>query len=173
MALIPFASGLPLSLTTVVGGLAGNAGLVGFGSSASSALAVGNTIDLTGATGQVLNMAFSVPVNGTITSISGYFSSSVALPLIGTTLTVNAQLYQSSVPDNVFTPIPGAVVTLAPSLTGIVAIGGTSNGITSGLSIPVTAGSRLLMVYTASTTGLSVVTTLTGYASGGVSISAN
>ena len=38
------------------------------------------------------------------------------------------------------------------------------------LNIPVTSQNRLLMVYSASATGLSLVNTITGYASAGITI---
>jgi BclB C-terminal domain-containing protein len=144
--------------------------LVGFGNSAPTPSVIGASIDLTGGPGVELDEAFSIPRDGTITSISAYFSTTTALSLVGTTVTVTAQLYSSSTPDNTFTPIPGAMVTLAPALTGIVAIGTTSNGIATGLSIPVTAQTRLLMVYSISATGVGLINTVTGYMSGGVSI---
>ncbi len=62
-------------------------------------------------------------------------SITAALSLVGSTVTITAQLYSSTVPNNLFTPIPGAIVTLAPSLTGILSIGNISNGITTGLNI--------------------------------------
>ncbi|MBG9733607.1 exosporium glycoprotein BclB-related protein, partial [Paenibacillus alvei] len=170
-AIIPLASGVPVLLTTLAGGLAGTGGLIGFGNSAPTTSALGATIDLTGAAGLLLNMAFSMPRNGIITSISAYFSTTAALSLIGATATIQAQLWQSTTPNNIFTPIPGAIVTLAPSLSGVVAIGTISHGVTSGLAIPVTTETRLLMVFSVTTTGLALGTTVAGYASAGVAIS--
>lgn len=43
-AIIPFASGLPVSLTTIAGGLAGIPAFVGFGSSAQGLTLLGSTI---------------------------------------------------------------------------------------------------------------------------------
>ncbi|GAV13094.1 exosporium glycoprotein BclB-related protein [Paenibacillus sp. NAIST15-1] len=169
-AIIPFASGVPVLLTTLAGGLVGTGGLIGFGNSAPTVSALGATIDLTGAAGLLLNMAFSMPRNGIITSISAYFSTTIALSLIGATATIQAQLWESTTPNNTFTPIPGAIVTLAPSLSGIVAIGTISHGATTGLSIPVTTETRLLMVFSVTTTGLTLGTTVAGYASAGVAI---
>ncbi|MED3325336.1 exosporium glycoprotein BclB-related protein, partial [Bacillus thuringiensis] len=168
-AIIPFASGLPINLTTIAGGLAGTLGFIGFGSAAPGT-ALGAVIDLTGGPGISLDYAFSMPDDGVITSISAYFSTTEALSLVGTTVTITAQLYSSSIPDNTFAPIPGTVVTLAPPLTGILALGTTSNGITTGLSIPVTAETRLLLVFSATATGLGLINTVTGYASGGMRI---
>nr|WP_307495384.1 exosporium glycoprotein BclB-related protein [Clostridium sardiniense] len=167
---MPYASGLPVSLTTVVGGLVGTTSLVGFGNSATGVSIVGGVIDLTGAAGTLLNMAFSVPRTGTITSLAAYFSVTAALSLLGSTITITAQLYQSTTPNNSFTAVPGASVTLAPALTGAISIGAISNGITTGLSITVNPQTRLLLVFSATASGLSLVNTIAGYASGGLTI---
>ncbi|MDR6809007.1 BclB C-terminal domain-containing protein [Dyadobacter sp. BE34] len=165
-AIIPYASGTPAVMTTILGGLVGTTSVVGFGINTPGVSLVGGLIDATTLT----NMAFSVPRDGTITSIAGFFSNTVALALVGTTVTVQAQLYSAPAGSNSFAPVPGASVTLAPSLTAIVSIGSTSSGQTTGLNIPVTAGTRLLLVYSATATGLSLINTVTGYVSAGVGI---
>jgi BclB C-terminal domain-containing protein len=149
-----------------LGGVAGIQSLIGFGFNESAALVAG-TIDTTG----LNNVAFSMPRDGIITSLAAYFSVGAALALIGSTITITAQLYSSPTPNDVFTPIAGAVVNLAPPLTGIVAIGAVSSGITTGLSVPVTTGTRLLMVFSASVTaGIDIATVISGFNSAGVSI---
>lgn len=168
-SIIPFASGLPITLTTASGD-ADKVSSIGFGSSAGEISITGGIIDLTGGPGMLLNQAFSPPRDGTITSISAYFSSTAALALVGSTATITAQLYQSTTLDNSFTIIPGATVTLAPAMTGIISIGTTSSGITTGLNIPVTAQTRLLLVYSATASGVSLNNTISGYASAGLSI---
>jgi collagen type I alpha len=167
---IPYASGLPATMTTVAGGGSGTGALIGFGGSTSGVSIVGGTIDLTGGAGTDLNYAFSPSQNGTITSMSGFFSTSTSNSLVGTTVTVTVQLYQSTTPDNIFTAIPGASVNVAPGLTGITAIGTILNGITTGLSIPVTQQSRLLLVTTTTAAGVSLINSTSGYVSGGVTI---
>ena len=170
-AIIPFASGGPIAMSTVLNGLAGTAGLVGFGSSASNVTLLGGTIDLTGTVlGPIIDFAFSVPENGTITSISAFFSETVGLNIVGTTIKITAQLYSAPATSNIFTPVPGASVTLAPSLTGVVSLGDISSGINTPLAIPVTATTRLLMVYSATATGINLINTVVGYASAGIKI---
>ncbi|MGC5773952.1 exosporium glycoprotein BclB-related protein [Paenibacillus pabuli] len=170
-AIIPYASGLPVALTTVIGGLLNTSSLVGFGSSATGISVNGGIIDLTGAAGTLLNFAFSASRAGTITSLAAYFSTTTGLSLVGTTVTITAQLYHSTTPNNSFTVVPGAVVTLAPPLTGILSLGTILSGVTTGLSIPVAAGDRLLMVFSASVTaGIDVASTFAGYASGSLTI---
>jgi BclB C-terminal domain-containing protein len=116
------------------------------------------------------NMAFSVPRDGTITSIAAFFSTTAALALGLSTVTITAQLFQSTAPDNDFTEVPGALVTLSPSFSGTIAIGTVSSGITTSLSIPVTAETRLLLVFSPTVTGVDIATTILGYASAGLSI---
>jgi BclB C-terminal domain-containing protein len=170
-AIIPFSSGFPLTMTTVLGGVNNTAALTAFGNSASNVTITGGTIDLSGGPGTILNMSFSMPRSGTITDIAAYFSLTTALSLVGSTITITAQLYSSTTPDNTFTAIPGALVTLAPALTGILALGTITNGITTGLSIPITPQTRLLMVTTATVTaGIDVAATIDGYFSGGLNI---
>ncbi|MDE7286550.1 MAG: hypothetical protein K2N55_06890 [Lachnospiraceae bacterium] len=168
--MIPFASGLPISLTTIAGGLAGIPAFVGFGSSAQGLTLLGSTIDITNASGTLSNFAFQVPRAGIITSFSAFLSTTVALSLVGSTVTVNAQIYQSTTPNNVFTPIAGTLISLTPSLSGIISIGTLLNGTLTGLNIPVTAQTRLMLVFSATASGLSLLNTVAGYASAGLSI---
>jgi BclB C-terminal domain-containing protein len=74
-------------------------------------------------------------------------------------------LYSSTTPNNTFSPVPGAVVTLAPALTGTISLGSTSHSITTELSIPITQETRLLLVFSATATGLNLINTVTGYVS--------
>lgn len=169
-AIIPFSSGLPVTLTSIAGGLAGTRSLIGFGEF-GIAVTVGGAIDLTNAAGTLTNLAFSMPRDGTITAISAYFNTTISLALVGSTVTITAQLYSSTTPDNTFTIVPGAAVTLAPAITGIVAVGTIANGTTTGLSIPVTNQTRLLMVFSATASGISLLNTVAGNASAGLAIS--
>ena len=164
--IIPYASGAPIIMTTLAGGLAGTTSAVGFGNSVTGIQLVGGNIDAT----SITNFAFVSPRTGTITSISGMFSTTQAIALIGTSINITAQLYSAIAGSNTFFPVPGATVNLASPLTGIVSIGSTSYGNTTGLSIPVIAGSRYLMIYSATATGISLVNTVVGYASAGVNI---
>jgi len=166
-AIIPFASGMPITLTTIEGGLVGTSGLVGFGGSISGVNIVGGVIDLT----SLSDFAFSLPRAGTITALAAYFSTTAELDFVGTTVTITAQLYESlTPPDNNFTPVVGTIVTLSLPLTGFIPLGTASSGLITGLTIPVTAATRLLLVFSATATGVSLVNTITGYASGGLAI---
>ena len=111
-----------------------------------------------------------MPRDGVITSISVFFSTTIALALIGTTMTIHGQLYGSAIPSNTMIAITGTNVSLAPALTGLVSIGDVSIGSITGLSIPVTANSRIMLVMTATATGLNLVNSATGYVSAGITI---
>lgn len=167
-AIIPYASGAPAVMTTVLGGLLNTGTVLGFGSSATGVAAFGGLIDGTALT----NMAFTVPRAGTISSISGTFSTTVGLALVGSTVTVRGQLYQAFPGSNTFIAVPGATVDMSPPLSGIISIGTISSGTTNlAIPFPVGAGTRLLLVFSASvTSGLDLATVVTGYVSAGVGI---
>ena len=94
----------------------------------------------------------------------------MALSLVGSSVTINAQIYQSTTPNNVFSPIAGTLINLTPSLSGVLSIGTLLNGALTGLNIPVTAQTRLMLVFSATASGLTLINTVTGYASAGLSI---
>ena len=166
-AMFSSSSGEPATATTIIPGDSGTVAVLPLSGSTSESnvSVVGGTIDLTGiTTGQ------PVARDGTITSITGFSSITVAQALVGTTVTQTISVWQSTTPDNIYTPIPGAAVTLAPPLTGILAIGTISSGITTGLSIPVTAGTNLIVVYSTTAAGVSLINVTTADVSAGVSI---
>ncbi|HTN44907.1 MAG TPA: exosporium glycoprotein BclB-related protein [Flavipsychrobacter sp.] len=166
-AIIPYASGTPVTLTTIALGLVGTTATVGFGGSASGISIAGGLLDLS----TVLNNhAFTVPRAGTITSVYADFRATLGLNLIGSTVNVSAQLYSAPAGSNIFSPVSGTAVSLTPALTGIVSLGSLSEGSLTGLSIPVTAGTKLLLVYSATATGLSLINTVVGVTGGGVSV---
>lgn len=166
-AIIPFASGSPIMMTSIVGGLAGDGSAIGFGSSQTGVDVSAGTID---ATLFSSSLAFSMPRNGVITSISAFFTDTVGISLIGSTVTVNAQVWISSPPSNIFVPLVGADVDLAPGLSGIIGPFDPFNGITTGLNIPVLAEDRILVVFTITSTGASLLNTVEGFAGAGLTI---
>lgn len=165
--IIPFATGqVPAALAITLGGVVSTGSAIGFGYNTPVNI-TGGQVDITPSG----NAAFVIPRAGTITSISGFFSTTSALSLIGSTVMITGQLYQALGPNsNQFVPIPGAIVMLNPGFTGLIPIGATISGSSTGLSIPVTAGTRLMMVYSASVTGLDLVLNITGHISGGLNI---
>ncbi|HLU94894.1 MAG TPA: exosporium glycoprotein BclB-related protein [Membranihabitans sp.] len=164
--IVPFASGQPIELATVPGGITAISAAIAFGNSTNVIQSLG-PLDMT----MVPNMAFSVPRDGLITSLSGFFSTSVGITLPSSTLQITAQLFSATPNDNFFYPVPGASVTLGPALSGVITTGDVSNGLVNGLAIPVTAGTRLMLVVNpVIVAGIDIVTTVTGYFSGGLVI---
>ena len=162
--IIPYASGRPVTMRN---GAIKAGSLVGFGNAVSEVYLLNGAIDLSGGGGALLNFAFSVPRSGTITSIAGYFSN-VAAFTTSSPVSITAQVYQATGATNSFTPVSGAIATLTPALSGTVSTNTTSSGLISGLNIPVTAGSRLLLVFSLSSSNSTAV--INGYVSGGVTI---
>lgn len=101
--LIPFASGIPVALTTIVGGLVGTTGLIGFGGSTAGVSLLGVNIDVT-----ILLFDYS-------------FRNTVAITLVTTTITITAQVYIAPADSTAFSP-PAAVLNLSPPLAGVIAI---------------------------------------------------
>jgi len=166
-AILSSSSGEPAVATTIIPGVSGTVTVLPLSGSTSETgvSVVGGAIDLTGITaGQ------PVARDGTITAVAGFSSLTVAVPLVGTTVTQTISVYQSTTPDNIYTQIAGTEVVLAPSLTGVLAIGTVASGILTGLSIPVTAGSNLVVVYAITADGVSLINVITADVSASVNI---
>jgi BclB C-terminal domain-containing protein len=167
--IIPYASAAPATVTTLVSGLESTVALVGFGNSISGIALAGSVIDLTGGSGINLNYGFYMPRSGVVKSISAVFSNVASLSLIGTTVTLKVQLYSNST-GNSFSPVVGASAVLSPGLTGVVSLGNKFSGTINGLSIPVSSQTRLLLVVSATASGISLANIVVGYVSAGVSL---
>ncbi len=164
--IIPFASGAVTTLTTELGGQPGTQALIGFGSSQSAPL-VNDEIDVAGSS----SYACMVPKDTTITTISAYHSLATDLNFGGSTVTISAHLYSSTTPNDVFQLVPGSTVTLSPSLAGSELAGFVSSNTVANLSIPVAAGTRLMVVFSAEiTAGNDAEFVISGYASAGISL---
>jgi BclB C-terminal domain-containing protein len=165
-AIIPFASGVPVALTSVLGGLLDTGALIGFGSSFDGVTIGGGTITLNPGIGGVFDFAFVAPRAGIVSSISAFFSTTVAA-IIGTSVTVRAELYTAPAASNTFSP-SGAFVLLSPTLGPIINLFEVSTG-TAATALPVATGDKLLLVFSIDT-AVSVLTTLVGFASAGIAI---
>ncbi|MGE3792989.1 MAG: exosporium glycoprotein BclB-related protein [Dehalococcoidia bacterium] len=173
-AVLSASSGLPATMTTTGGGLADTSAvlpLAGQGSAGGVTMA-GGVIDLTGGPG-IITAGGSVAKAIVVTDLHAAFSTTSALALVGTTVTITAQLYVSPDCDNSYTAVPGAMVTLTPTLTGVIAAGTTSEGLTSGLSIPISAGTCAVSVVSAGAAGVDPLTVVSGYASVGIGYTAD
>ena len=174
-AIIPFASGAPVDMAELLDGLGDplveTGAVLGFGSSASGPNVdlLGGTLDLTGGPGITLNMAWSMPRAGTLVQLSAMYSNVAALNLLAATAIVEVQLYLAPAGSNTFSPI-GPILTLGPAFTGVLALGDTRNGTIALGNIAVANEDRLILVASISTTGSTVITTLTGYISAGLAI---
>ncbi|WP_373458178.1 exosporium glycoprotein BclB-related protein [Paenibacillus harenae] len=150
--IIPFASGTSVSSNNAPDGSPSSVGLVGFGTSRSDVPVTGGSIDLTGNNlGFLLNLAFAVPRDGTITSISVTFSNTIPHDFGATILTLRAEMWSAPATSNVFTPT-GAGVDLSPPQTGTVSLGDISTG-SAVLAVPITLGTRLVLVISHRITG--------------------
>jgi BclB C-terminal domain-containing protein len=159
-AIIPFASGTPVSLTGLAGNLVGTVAEIGFGSNVPGLTLVVGSLDLAGLT----NLAFTMPRDGTLTDLNVYLRVTAGLALLAD-INFTVQVYQSTAPDEIFTPVPGAAVSIV--LPGNLIVGQIFSASAS-FSEPVTEGTRLLLV--ASATSLLAVT-LEGSISAGLAIS--
>lgn len=164
-SIIPFASGDPVVLTNLTGGLVGDGSLIGFGSSLGG-------VDLTGGviTTTVGQFGFNLPRDGTITSLSASFVTTTGLTLAAGTVTIHASVYAAPAGSTTFAPIVGATVALAPTLTGVVSTGTVSTGIVTGLSIPVASQETVVVVFSITGTGDALANIVTGLASAGLLI---
>ena len=164
--IIPIASGDPVTLTTNVVDAEGVPSFVGFGSAVAGNQALTESIDMS----MISNYAFSMPTDGTIDRLTAFFSTSIPSDLTNTEVTISARLYISETPNNTFTEIPGTILNLTPTLTGNVPVNSIVTGSLTDLNIPVSAGSRLLFVIAASSTGDIFQNSIIGYVSGGIGI---
>ncbi|MCD7947745.1 MAG: hypothetical protein LUG13_05535 [Oscillospiraceae bacterium] len=164
-ALIPFASGTPVILTTDFNGVTAHPGLCGFGASFTPLVSITNPFDISSLEEQD---AFMIPVDGTIMEFSAFFSTSTATNLPGNTATVQAQLWISTTPDNIFVPIPSSLISLAPGYTGTQSNGTISSGSVL-VNYPVTANSRLMLVYQVVSANVAEIS-VAGFISAGVNI---
>jgi hypothetical protein len=108
-----------------------------------------------------------MPTNATITSVSGRFTSSNAIP--ATFVAVTVQLWTSSDGGSIFIPVAGASCDI--TLVGIILPGEFGSCRTSGLSIPVAAGTPAFVIVSARATGGSLVNTINGWMSSSVTTS--
>jgi BclB C-terminal domain-containing protein len=143
--------------TTIAGGLVGSGvvlPLSGYGAIANNVSPVGAIIDMT-----TVGAPQVVAANATIHSIAAQTSTTLAATLVGATVTPTVQLYQGIPGSNTLTPVPGTLCSMTPALTGIIAIGTTSTCLITGLSIPIPAGNTLVVFFSETATGITLINT--------------
>lgn len=174
---IPLASISQVRLTTTTTGVTDSVAVVGLGAGANQLVNIngGSYIDPSNTYPMA---AVPVPVSGTVTSFSFFFRiTTPTMILLTGTYTFQAQLYYTAPPlynligGEQFYPVPGAAVTInLNTATGGIAVSGeTLTGIVSGLSFPLSAESRLLILvdYNVSTAPYALQT-LSGYVTASV-----
>jgi BclB C-terminal domain-containing protein len=165
-------SGQPAVATSVAGGLAGSVTTMppnGTGLETGVAITGGQIPRIDGPSG--FDHGQVIARDGTITAVRAQSSLAAAMSLIGTTVTQQVSVWKAGTPDGPYSPIPGATATLAPSLTGILPIGTTADGTTTGLSIPVVAGDRLLVVYSVTSAGVQLLNSVSARVTSSIAIS--
>ncbi len=164
-------SGTPIVATTILGGLAGTVGIMPLsGANNFSGLPLAGGDVFTSAS-NAAGMVQILPKLTFITGMEGRFTASTNQLLVGTTVTVTAQLYTDQGGIGILSAVPGAVCTMAPPLTGIVSPGDERSCSATGLSIAVGAGTAAAIVISATATGLSLSNTVTGWASTSIATS--
>ncbi|MGL4820407.1 MAG: hypothetical protein ACRC5C_10525, partial [Bacilli bacterium] len=158
---VPFASGNRINLLCI-SGVSQNSSLVGFGSSVT--LSQTGTLDLGTSSSDDINQAFFVPRDINLKTFSALFSVTQALNAVAVTLNISASLYVST--SNSFTKIGATEMNLL--YTGIVSSGTIVQQTIDNINYTVTAGSRLVMVYSLTSAGIATNWDINGYASGGL-----
>ena len=146
--------------------MANTGSVIGFGSNFAGVNVSDATLNL--GVGSLLDYAFVAPRDGVITSISAFFSTTAAVTLLST-VTVQAQVYLADANSSSFTPV-GTPLSLTPAIGPVIAIG-TNRSATMTTSIPVTTGQKILLVFSSSTGGVDLASSVAGFASAGITIS--
>jgi len=167
--IIPFASGSPVSLTTVIGTVVQNQAAIGFGSNVAITSLLNGNISLLGADD---DLSFVFPKSGYITNISVFFRAPTTISLTST-VGIRAIVYKSdSTTSTSFSPLLSTIVNLTPNF-GII---GTNVVATGSLALPtpvlVESGRRiLLLLYAQTVAGLPLISTTNGFVNAGIAIS--
>ena len=145
-AIIPFASDGGIEIGHDGPGVtADQVYVVGFGNSFRARIESGR-LDLSDEIHE--NLAFTLPRDGVVTSIAASFKFAAPPKLFHDEPgpPIIAQLWEATGPDDVFSRIPGALVSM-PIETDTRNL--VLSGISTGLAIPLTAQTRILMVFSA------------------------
>lgn len=163
--IIPYTSGVLMGINTNDDGSPDLVGLVSFGGYSAGRITDGQIDALYD------NMSFVFPRDGVIQAISAVLSTRMDANFADATAAVTLQLYSAAASDAFFSPVPGTAFTLAPTFTGNVPEGSNTFVDSPELAIPVTRGTRLMLVYSlAVVDGPPSQIMLSGYASAGISI---
>ncbi|MDO8212445.1 hypothetical protein [Conexibacter sp. CPCC 206217] len=145
--------------STVAGGLVGGVGVLPL----SGQLGEAPVVPLSGPVlsgPDVQAQTQSFPRDATLTDMTGRFVTTAALNLVGTTVTIQAQLFTAPAGSTILTPVPGAICIAAPQLTGSLPGGIVSSCQTSGLAIPISAGTVGVVAVAITATGVTLINTV-------------
>lgn len=164
-AIIQYASGSPVNLTTVLGAVAQVQAAIGFGGATQVSFVLGAPLPLTSLDD---DLSFVVPANASITSLYVSFRVALALALLDT-VTVSAIIYATATPTSTtLNPILATEVTLAPTLqaspVGTIITGSVD---LTGSPVSVAAGNKLLLVVYAES---ALIATVEGFVNGGMAM---
>ncbi|TBL81024.1 cadherin-like beta sandwich domain-containing protein [Paenibacillus thalictri] len=149
------------SLSTLIGGLPGAYTVLGSGGSENVALVYpGVGPHDYSANSAVLAIAKEVTQKSTLTKLSADFTNNMVLALVGTMLTVKADLYVDDNNDGVYEKQAG--LQLLPAYTGILTLGTRTEASDDTLNISLEAGSKVLVVFHMEAAGLSLINTVSG-----------
>ena len=166
-SIVAMSSPLIGTINYTVAGLAGSIMFVGPGSSNTSPTIFGTPITLLG---QDLNVALTMPRAGTITNIAADFEIIASVSLATGNNHVQAQLYRAPAGSNIFSPIASTLITLQPGVP-VASVNVHTSG-TAAVTVPVSAGDQLLMVFSGYNDGIvSLAGDITGYARASLAIS--
>lgn len=120
---------------------------------------------------------FPVPRSGTITDVSTFFRyagpSNQEIDF-DVTVMLHSQIFAAPSGTDVFQAIPDTLITFDTGITRNTSVGTTMHGITTDLSIPILAETRLLMVFFATSTRTNSLsrldTDIRGFGSAGINI---
>lgn len=145
--------------------------MIGYGNSFFNFEYSGGTVDISDEnSGQSYCYAWSAPRNTTLRAISAFINLTSTLTLAaGVSLTVVAEVFISTVPNNLFSGAPGATVQL--TFTGVNPHDTFKYGTTSGLNIAIPVGTRVLVMFYATIKGSTRRMNITTYAAGGLDFS--
>jgi len=165
--LIPYSSGEQIILITPSGTENGQASAIGFGSTFNSLTITSSGQIITGQQ----NIAFLLPEKSILSDLNIYFTNTNPLSTSVTTQVIKAQVYISTTPDNTFTPLNDAVVTLQPQIIGSIIAGTSFLGQRNNLKIKLNENTRIMLVFSLNyVSGDNISLTVLGYSSAGMTL---
>ncbi|MGV0922071.1 exosporium glycoprotein BclB-related protein [Empedobacter falsenii] len=164
-SIIPLNSINASVVTTIAGGLVGTSTILGTGISKTGISLTGTTLNLLG---DANGAAITLPRNSTIKSISFNYYNNVSLSLLGSTLSLHLQIYKADATSNTFLPISNTMVT--NDLTGTINIGYMASNSLSNLNIPLNANDKIVVLISATASGLTLINTSTGFVSASIGL---